>query len=770
MSAKIQIIGASPVDSDLSLHNEDPSTISAATELNRALLGIQQLILAYSFPESRLLLEKLVLPIFVPLVHWYAAEANVKENITIAESSESPSISDILREIVTTTLASMPHSASIAMTIELIQYARGSSRIGAESDGGSGDWPVFATHNGVTKLVWHSDVPELDQSHVPVDALLDILADSRLSGFVGDLFVTLLREQEVLMELVRSASSDTSDNGGISGLTHKWWLVSQTTMSIIERFGPSVLSRHSDVLAFILNVLDRYTNDTMASNVEDNGTSDERPIITEKETIESLMQTLEMDDEPDVEGKVGGTEIVLLALMLLGQLMSASEEKTFSGESEGFDAQSLKLLRTIHRQIKQIGANSKTVASVTQIARAVQMQVALVLALQGATGGDGKVDSDGVLGDTEVARFNAALRDVRNEDLVPVQAHGIIELRSLVLAKSNVVLGNTERLDAVIGVFVDKIKSADSFVYLNAVRGLSALADAHGQRFVPKLIELYCAKDSELTLDEQLRIGEALLQSIQRAGDTLPVYAPLLVPRLLAIVQNTDATQREASEFSAVRAHSALSILATMAQTSALALNRWMDLIAATVDGILIAESSAVELRRAAIVFWISLLRGFGTRLVEMVDMDILRLMHRTLRRVSGSDDEDELTRMHAQVGVEELDDVVKTTLFLPMAVRIRFALHGLRHRPMFHIVAMNARSKRDGKPLEMLGTYNPKPDLNEKTKQITLNFERTKYWLGVGAQPTDGVRFLLERAGLLPPRPLYPKVKRSPLAPEQSV
>ncbi|KAJ1796647.1 hypothetical protein LPJ59_003622 [Coemansia sp. RSA 2399] len=102
------------------------------------------------------------------------------------------------------------------------------------------------------------------------------------------------------------------------------------------------------------------------------------------------------------------------------------------------------------------------------------------------------------------------------------------------------------------------------------------------------------------------------------------------------------------------------------------------------------------------------------------------------------------------------------------MAVRIRFARHGLRHRPMFHIVAANARSKRDGKPLELLGKYNPQPDLNEKAKQITLNFERTKYWLGVGAQPSDGVRFLLERAGLLPPRPLFPKVKRSPLAEEQ--
>ncbi|KAJ2546198.1 hypothetical protein EV175_005691, partial [Coemansia sp. RSA 1933] len=370
-------------------------------------------------------------------------------------------------------------------------------------------------------------------------------------------------------------------------------------------------------------------------------------------------------DNAETESKVGGTEIVMLALMLLGQLMSAGEEKAFAGETGLFDAQSLKLLRTIHGQVKQIGRDKRVVKAVAQIAGAVQMQVTLVLALQGqdvSEAGD-NVQPNQLL-DTELARFNGALRDVR-DDLVPVQAHGIIELRNMVLAKSATVLESAERLDATIGVFVDMVKSADSFVYLNAVRGLSALADVHGRRFIPRLIEMY-ASAAEFSLDEQLRVGEALLQSIQRAGEMLPEYAPLLVPRLLAVVQSTHKDDPETM----VRAHSALSILATAAQTSALALIRWMDLIAATVDGIiLLAEPGAVELRRAAVVFWVSLLRGLGSsgRLAEVVDMDILRQMHRTLRRVSHSDDEDELVQMHAQVGVEELDDVVKSQLlFLP--------------------------------------------------------------------------------------------------------
>ncbi|KAJ1894153.1 hypothetical protein LPJ81_005214 [Coemansia sp. IMI 209127] len=299
------------------------------------------------------------------------------------------------------------------------------------------------------------------------------------------------------------------------------------------------------------------------------------------------------------------------------------------------------------------------------------MQVTIVLALQGedvSEARDPLSETAKETAGTDVSRFNAALRDVQ-DDLVPVQAHGIIELRNMVLAKSRAVLESSERLDATIGVFVDKVKSADSFVYLNAVRGLSALADAHGRRFIPRLVEMY--QNTDFQLDEQLRVGEALMQSIQRAGEMLPEYAPLFVPQLLAIVQtaNTEDEQQRAmkEEVVVVRAHSALSILAAAAQTSALALNRWMDLIAATVDGILLlVESSAVELRRAAVVFWVSLLRGFGSRLVELVDMDILRQMHRSLRRISDSDAEDELTQMHAQVGVEELDDAVKAHLFLP--------------------------------------------------------------------------------------------------------
>ncbi|KAJ1649555.1 37S ribosomal protein S16, mitochondrial [Dispira simplex] len=102
------------------------------------------------------------------------------------------------------------------------------------------------------------------------------------------------------------------------------------------------------------------------------------------------------------------------------------------------------------------------------------------------------------------------------------------------------------------------------------------------------------------------------------------------------------------------------------------------------------------------------------------------------------------------------------------MVVRIRFALHGTKRQRVFHIVAANCRTRRNSKPLEMLGKYNPLPDATG-TKHVELNLERTKYWLSVGAQPSDPARKLLEKAGLLPPKPA-PWRDMGSVTPEQSI
>lgn len=76
------------------------------------------------------------------------------------------------------------------------------------------------------------------------------------------------------------------------------------------------------------------------------------------------------------------------------------------------------------------------------------------------------------------------------------------------------------------------------------------------------------------------------------------------------------------------------------------------------------------------------------------------------------------------------------------MAVRIRLKRVGMPKQPHFRLVAIEGSRARDGKELEVLGTYDPR----EKENKIQVKAERLKHWLSVGAQPSETVRSLLLR------------------------
>lgn len=90
------------------------------------------------------------------------------------------------------------------------------------------------------------------------------------------------------------------------------------------------------------------------------------------------------------------------------------------------------------------------------------------------------------------------------------------------------------------------------------------------------------------------------------------------------------------------------------------------------------------------------------------------------------------------------------------MVLKIRLARFGKRHAPFYNIVVAQARSARGSKPLEVLGTYDPIPKIPEggegrKFKDIKLDQARAKYWLGVGAQPSDPAWRLLSMVSASP-------------------
>ena len=76
--------------------------------------------------------------------------------------------------------------------------------------------------------------------------------------------------------------------------------------------------------------------------------------------------------------------------------------------------------------------------------------------------------------------------------------------------------------------------------------------------------------------------------------------------------------------------------------------------------------------------------------------------------------------------------------------IKLRLKRFGKKRETSFRLVACNSTSRRDGRPLQELGFYNP------RTKETRLDTEALRTRLGQGAQPTDAVRTLLEKGGLL--------------------
>jgi small subunit ribosomal protein S16 len=99
------------------------------------------------------------------------------------------------------------------------------------------------------------------------------------------------------------------------------------------------------------------------------------------------------------------------------------------------------------------------------------------------------------------------------------------------------------------------------------------------------------------------------------------------------------------------------------------------------------------------------------------------------------------------------------------MSVKIRLQRHGKKGKPFYWVVAADARSKRDGKYLEKIGTYNP----NTNPATIELNLDSAVQWLHNGAQPTDTARAILSYKGALLKHHLDGGIRKGALTQEQA-
>jgi len=96
------------------------------------------------------------------------------------------------------------------------------------------------------------------------------------------------------------------------------------------------------------------------------------------------------------------------------------------------------------------------------------------------------------------------------------------------------------------------------------------------------------------------------------------------------------------------------------------------------------------------------------------------------------------------------------------MAVVLRLSRGGAKKRPYYRIVAADSRRARDGKYLEQIGIYNPLL-AKDDPERMKLNEDRARYWIGVGAQPSDRVSRFLDALGIMERKPRNNPQKAEP-------
>lgn len=78
------------------------------------------------------------------------------------------------------------------------------------------------------------------------------------------------------------------------------------------------------------------------------------------------------------------------------------------------------------------------------------------------------------------------------------------------------------------------------------------------------------------------------------------------------------------------------------------------------------------------------------------------------------------------------------------MALKIRLQRHGASHKPFYRVVVTEAAARRDGRFLELLGTYDPQP--KRENEAVKLKLDRIDHWCSVGAKPTETVASLIRK------------------------
>ncbi|CAO0797760.1 unnamed protein product [Mucor circinelloides] len=460
-------------------------------------------------------------------------------------------------------------------------------------------------------------------NELPIHAgiLVEFLQMSDNADLCGDFFVFLLNEYS-------SLQTRKQDPKVILLTLH-------LIMGMLDTLGPTILGKPTQIISFANNIVQDHVDRLFKTNKQQekpkSSTVDFTNIVSQQELedIEDATHDEQFSVEDDFES-------LLLAINLIRAVLHENDE---------LDDQTIQLLKATVDLMKQL--EKYPFELVQESVNEVLLAITSYLSAQKMSG---MKQASGTSLEASKEKYRDAMKSLQ-DDLLPIRAHGMGMLKEMALAKDPLV-SSGEGLDQLLDIFVRLVQDEDSYIYLNAVKGLSAMTDAYGNQIIKKLGDIY--SDDKQKLDNRLRIGEALLQTIQRCGDALGKYVNTLVKPLETVLarRNEDSNLRV----------SALSLLSMACQTCPVALSSQMSELIDWVLNILEIEKTA-EVRRAATVLILSLFRGLASQTLYEYPAESLRRTYRTLRYIEETDP-DELTRYQARVALSDLDAIMRNEIF----------------------------------------------------------------------------------------------------------
>ncbi|KAL8570495.1 hypothetical protein ACOMHN_034530 [Nucella lapillus] len=236
------------------------------------------------------------------------------------------------------------------------------------------------------------------------------------------------------------------------------------------------------------------------------------------------------------------------------------------------------------------------------------------------------------------------------DPLLPVRGHALIALARLVQEKDSETLSKRQVVQK---VFEENLRHGDSYLYLAAINGLSALSDSFPESVLPFLASEFAAFQKlplTQTAENRLKVGEALMKATRNLGEMIPKYRDLLLGAILTGAHDKDVTVRASS----------VSNLAEVCSLLRFSIGPVLHEIVSCCTNSVQADEPVV--RQAAAMTLCKLIDGLGKDIFTVLEF-VCTELYRLLKKVCALDPDDTV-RLHANLALDRLDGIMREYLF----------------------------------------------------------------------------------------------------------